>query len=625
MSYEKDNKVLTQSEQLIAQIGDYKPLSSSDSDMNQREIDSHFVADRLSGESAAKLYEGIIKYKLKYAQEVEKYKRDHGITSDEDKEEANDRTFFRKQFIKLVAKKNASKDGQFSGDPAVRETNPEKATISMKSFLGKEGSELYKLALEEEMNSNEYMNAVFRASTTHFEGEKWKQRPVVIVAGPSGSGKSFAAKAAVEKSTELLPKHEGDKSGNDVVSVDGGVIREVSQMRKLVIQAANNKGYTGISNLHSKSSILEDVKDRMREAVFVTAPPDSGLPLLGVVIPETFSSNLNPARGPKLLNDIEKLPYTKPIFCRVDGEDSTLFPKVVTYMGTRRALKTSDFPKNDDPEQPPPLDLNNTKIPESKAYGKKGFGFGQFGSKAAEKWFKKHSRENLTMLITNDLVLKKEEPEGSHNWIDANPNDKGTVLVSKRVFDSWKKGHEIFTPGDPNAVPLHDFIEHFKFGSLIKTSAEIDLSIAKKEIEIRRTVVHLDLEKATIKYGTQHREVAKLKEKLEHLDIILQNIDIVGTKDKESVDQLQQQIFSVIDEMKKNHEFAYFSKTKKALKHAVKALGKLSDELNDADKTSQIQQGFRDKLQELRSSSPAPEAEKEHTVTEPSIRNNANP
>ncbi|WP_199739227.1 hypothetical protein [Legionella qingyii] len=623
MSFSNDTELGSQSEQLIAQIGFYTPISSSNSDTNQKEIDSHFVVDRLSGESVAKLYEGIIEYKLKYAQEVEKYKRDHGITSDEDKEETNDRTFFRKQFIKLVAEQNASKDGKYRGDPTVRETNPEKATISMHSFLGKEGTELYKLALEEEMNSNEYMNAVFRSSTTHFEGEKWKQRPVVIVAGPSGSGKSFAAKAAVEKSTELLPKQEGDKSGNDVVSVDGGVIREVSQMRKLVIQAANNKGYTGISDLHSKSSILEDVKDRMREAVFVTVSPDSGLPLLGVVIPETFSSNLNPARGPKLLSDIEKLPNSKPIFCRVDGEDSTLFPKVVTYMGTRRALKTSDFPQTDDPKQPPSLDLNNTKIPESKAYGKKGFGFGQFGSKSAEKWFKKHSRDNLTMIITNDLVLKKENPEGSHNWIDANPNDKGTVLVSKRVFDSWKKGHEIFNPGDPKAVPLHDFIEHFKFGSLIKTSAEIDLAIAKKEIEIRRSIVAYDLEKAVVKYGAQHYAVAKLKEKLDHLDIILKNIEIVGTKDKESVDQLQQQIISAIDEMKENQEFAYFSKTKKALKHAVKALGKLSDELNDAEKTSQLQQGYRDKLQELRSTSP--NAEKELTITEPSIRKNANP
>ncbi|WP_454782471.1 hypothetical protein [Legionella sp. WA2022007384] len=595
MSFNKVDKE-TQSEQLMAQIGNYKSSSPSNADTNQKEIDSHFVASRLSSESTEKLYDGIVEYKLKYEDKVKQYKQEHGIPIDEDKEEVNDPTFFRKQLIKLIAEKNASKDGKYGGDPKTRETNPDRATISMEKFLGKDGVELYKKALEEEMNSTEYMNAVFRTSTTHYEGEKWTQRPVVIVAGPSGSGKSFAAKAAVEKSTELLPKIEGDTSGNDVVSVDGGVIREVSQMRKLVIQAANNKGYTGISDLHSKSSILEDVKDRVREAVLVTPSDTSGLPLLGVVIPETFSSNLNPARGPKLLKDIEKLPNTKPIFCRVDGEDSSLFRKVVTFMGTRRAWKTSNFPEGDPPN---PLDLNNTEIPESKAYGKKGFNFGQWGSKLAEKWFTSHSKDNLRMIITNDLVLKKEDPEGSHHWIDAKPDDKGTILVSKRVFQGWSSGDEIFAPGQKR-VSLQDYIKEFKFGSLINTSAEMDLAIAKEEINIRKKIVEADKNKASIKYGPQHREVEKLNDKLQHLNIILQNIEIVGKKDKGGVDTVRKQLISMIEGMEKNDEFGYFSKTKKALNHAVKALDKLSYELKDAEKSTQLQQDYREKMQGLR-------------------------
>ncbi|QMT60134.1 hypothetical protein [Legionella sp. PC997] len=611
MSFSKDSNVHTQPEQLRAQIGDYRPISKNSNgeqkkpdSVDQREIDSHFVSDRLSKGGASNLYKGVVEYNLQYEDKVRKYAAKHGNSTDLIDKTFNDRTFFRTKLIELVAAKNASPEGNYQGDLALRETNPEKATISMERFLGKEGAELYKLALEEEMNSHAYMNAVFRASTTHFKGEKWTQRPVVIVSGPSGSGKSFAAKAAVEKATELFPKQEGDTSGNDVVSVDGGVIREVSQMRKLVIQAANNKGYTGISDLHSKSSILENVKDRMREAVFAPTESDEKVPLLGVVIPETFSSNLNPAKGPKLLKDIEKLPDTKPIFCRVDGEDSTLFRKVVAYMGSRRAWKTSDFPKGDMTRL---LDLNNTDIPESKAYGKKGFTFGQWGSKLAEKWFKNHSRDNLRMIITNDLVLKKEDPPGSHNWIDAKPDDKGAVLITKRAFEKWKIGDDL----SPGAVALKGYTE-FKFGSLINTSAELDLAIAKEEIKIRKKIVTHDLRKAKIKYGDNSPQVEKLQEKQGHLKTILQNMDIIG-KDKEGVELMQQQILAKINVMEQNHEFGYFSKTKKALNHAVKALGKLSYELKDAEKTSQIQQNLREELQNLRSSS-SPDVSENLTV-----------
>ncbi|WP_454785751.1 hypothetical protein [Legionella sp. WA2024007413] len=623
MSFSKDPNVHTQPEQLRAQIGDYRPISKNSNveqkepdNVDQKAIDSHFVSERLSKGGAGNLYKGVVEYNLQYEDKVQKYAAKHGNSTDLIDKTFNDRTFFRTKLIELVAKKNASPEGNYHGDLALRETNPEKATISMERFLGKEGAELYKLALEEEMNSHAYMNAVFRASTTHFKGEKWIQRPVVIVSGPSGSGKSFAAKAAVEKATELLPKQEGDTSGNDVVSVDGGVIREVSQMRKLVIQAANNKGYTGISDLHSKSSILEDVKDRMREAVFAPTESDEKVPLLGVVIPETFSSNLNPAKGPKLLKDIEKLPDTKPIFCRVDGEDSSLFRKVVAYMGSRRAWKTSNFPEGDMSRS---LNLNNTDIPESKAYGKKGFTFGQWGSKFAEKWFKNHSRDNLRMVITNDLVLKKEDPPGSHNWIDAKPDDKGAVLVSQRVFDTWEKAQLLLTEAQRKAqtTTFHDFIEQFKFGSLINSSAETDLAIAKQEINRQQLITAQDLKKAESKYGKEHSGVKKLEEKKEHLKIIFQNITIVDTKNKQDIDTLRMQIIRTIDEMKKNHEFGIFSKTKKALKQTVKALDKLSEELKDTENKSQYQQNLRGELQDLRSSS-APEV-KENVTAGPTI------
>lgn len=40
---------------------------------------------------------------------------------------------------------------------------------------------------------------VFQESTTHCKGNKWTKRPVIIIAGPSASGKSVAASEAIKQ------------------------------------------------------------------------------------------------------------------------------------------------------------------------------------------------------------------------------------------------------------------------------------------------------------------------------------------------------------------------------------------------------------------------------------------
>lgn len=389
-------------QQLNSQIGHYTDLDTQ-----------QFVSLRLNEEAQAELYRGApldSHHPLAPANDSEQY----------------DPQYFRKKLIAHVAAIEAGKEPSYKGDARKRAVDPASATISMKDFLGDEGVKLYRLALEEELNSREYRNALFYASTDHYPGEKWAERPAIIVSGPSASGKTVATQAAVEQAKRFLPKAEPlDYSGNDVVAIDGGKAREVSQMRKLVIQAANHKGFSGIKDLHKHSGILEKAKDSMREAVMKSD--------LGFVIPETFSSWSIPFHKIHgLMKKIDTLPGTKQLFSRVVGEEPALFQKIVNFMGNRRAWKRDGF------EKQPDLDLNNQRIAESKAYGAGGFGFGVSGSEKAEKWFKRHSKDKLSMTITNDLMLVREHPPGSQQWQKAEPGEPSVELISQRVFNYWQ-------------------------------------------------------------------------------------------------------------------------------------------------------------------------------------------
>lgn len=290
------------------------------------------TASCLSKEGQVALCEGIDKYQKTHASKVAEYQKEHGIKPRADG--LKEPNFFRQQLIEYI--ENHQLPGFTPGTPDTRGTDPEGATIKMDALLGEEGVKLYKLALEEEMNSKEFRYAVADASTTHYEGPKWaKERPVVIVAGPSGCGKSRAAEDAVKTANRFLPTNDEDMSGNKVISADGGVVREVSQMRKLLVQVALKQGYTGIEDLHSKSKALEKVKHHVQNAAFAT--PD-----VGVVIPETFSKwHINPLCSARsLMKRVDALVNTKQIFTRVQGADKDTFEETVAFMGSRRAWKT---------------------------------------------------------------------------------------------------------------------------------------------------------------------------------------------------------------------------------------------------------------------------------------------
>ncbi|MGQ3891127.1 hypothetical protein [Legionella sp. CNM-4043-24] len=555
---------------LLDTLGVYSG-SDNNPEVDPVAYDASFVAERLSDAGAVELYRGSEAYQMSYESLTRNYADKNEIPVNDS--DLNNRRFFREAFIRLVAEKASSNEGRFSGNERLRQTHPERCNIKMVDLLGSEGVRLYKLALEEEMQSKEYMNAVFRSSTQHFEGKRWLQRPAVVVSGPSGCGKSFAAQRAVEKACEFLPKVDGDdNSGNDVVSVDGGVARQVSQMRALAASLAMSKGYTGIKDLHENSKILEGVKNRILETAIAT-------PALGIVIPETFSGFMSVMDSSRrMLKRLLNLESTKAVFCRVKGDNPSLFQKVVAFMGSRRAWKTTEFNAT-------PLTMNGAEIPESKAYGAQGFKFGEYGSQLAEKWFvaycRKHRRENLSMIITNDLLLKKPAWNRPDIWVDAEQGDPGAILVSKRVYEQWDSLRlmlaDVPAAQRPKVPTLEEFKNMLNVPPLVQTSAGIDIAVAKESIRKRMSAVGMQMlsTRNVIKYEL-------LRDKSERLKTVFDILNLItDASSKEDIQAAKSNIQSKLSDMKSDGHFSmFFSKSKSSVKQALSALDKLEKEVH---------------------------------------------
>lgn len=374
--------------------------------------------------------------------------------------------YWRERLVRYIQERQFS---QYQvKDPDTRSTKPEEATTDMKSLLGKEGMKLYKKAIEEEANCLEFRNAAFRTATTFKEGESWTTRPVIVVAGPSGSGKSFAASAAIDKINDMQPSDPNDLSGNFIVAADGGVARDVSQVQRLTKDLAFNLGYTGISDLHKNSKPIREVKHHIKEAAFAS-------PKMGLIIPETFARVIQPINN--IIRRAERLKNTNVVFCRVVGYDKGIFKKIVNFMGVRRAWKTEGF------DQQSHFDLNHSPHKgESKVYEAEHFDDGQRGSKIAEKIYKLISRDKLHMKVVNDLILVKLDPDNPMQWIRADPEApadelKGAKLISERVYEKWLNTIQT------SPISLEDFVKspEGQLPPAIYTSVELDhMTLIKK-------------------------------------------------------------------------------------------------------------------------------------------------
>lgn len=461
------------------------------------------VIDLLDPSAKAELYHGNQSYKDNHLQSIQRYQQ--RIKQELDPTMVDDPKYFRKAFVEFIQQQENDPSNSYKGDDLLRQTNPEKATVKLEQLFGKEGAHLYKLALEEETYSQEFRDAVLEKSTKHFEGEEWAERPVVIVAGPSASGKSFAAEAVVKAAGISLQKKEGNNlDGNYVVSVDGGVPREVSQIRKLAIQHANNQGYTGIKDLHQNSSVLNKVKGSIQEAAFKTSK-------LGIVIPETFSFWVNPFdKVHKLIPRILNLESTKLIFSRIAGTDDKKFQEVVGYQGSRRAWKTDNFVKE-------ALDLNKTDLSESKAYGASGFKLGDFGSKQAEAWYNKNVPEKNKLIIKNDLRLYKEDLKKPGDWVPAVQGDKDVQLISERVFNQWHAAKK----SNSTAATLPEYNKANR-KLIIHDHYKIALNMAIDKLDQRIESSTAPAKTAALK---DIKDLLKEAPTVQKLDIVSRNID----------------------------------------------------------------------------------------------------
>lgn len=439
--------------ELIEQIAHYSDGPSIDIDQF------------LNQDAKEELYKGIKEYQQKYSQHVLDYCTNHSMNLEDG---VSNRQFFRRLFIRKIAElDNERNKKKFAGDIIERSNNPLTAVTTLEKLLEKDVAELYQLALEEEKNSYEYRNAVFANSITGYRGKKWTERPVGPIAGPSGCGKTTAAEATIKKMSESLT-HTDEDGENYVATIDGGIARKTSQIRNLVIQAAINKGYTCITDLHEKSKFLEETKKHMKNAVFTTDF------LLGIAIPETFSKNSR-----KLLMEInsKNLRQAKYFFAEVVGHDPSIFREVVETMGVSRALETKKFHRRK-------FNLNATDLCESKVYGKWGFWPGVLGSKTAKFFFRNIFPGGTVLEITNSLIRIRAENKqnqdlanNNQTWVRASKNEPA-ILVHKDIFAQW----EAYRNNNPSSpLSLKHFIDQLKnaYPVIIKTEADSKLEEAR--------------------------------------------------------------------------------------------------------------------------------------------------
>lgn len=337
--------------------------------------------------------------------------------------EGEEQTNARDAFLKFL-------EGRHLSLP--QETTKPRPTVDMKLFLGEEGLRLYKAAVDEEMRSRSFRDAVFLKSVQHYEGDKWDKKLVLWVGGPSASGKTYGASSAVTSMAEKMPSSGEDKSGNYVVSVDGGVEREVSQMRQMVLQVALAKGYKGIKDLHENTKL--SVKEHVKAAAL---KEDS----LSLVIPETFAESALlkrfDAAGAYKQNEMRSYhqdPRIIQAFSEVIAEQGNdqRFQTSVKHMGSSRAWFKEEDEFNDDA-----IRMNNRDIGcESKVYDSKGFIIGRYASEQAREILKAMDPNGYYIKIVNDLIFVKQDSKG--NWQACGSDDTPGFKLSARDFDRWQ-------------------------------------------------------------------------------------------------------------------------------------------------------------------------------------------
>jgi len=316
--------------------------------------------------------------------------------------------------------------------PAMKRLEPaNEKGIELKAFLDTKGYEFYKAAVNEEVRSQAFRDAVFQKSTNHYGGPTWSQRLIAPFAGPSAAGKSVTQPKLIAKIAELMPKSNRN-DGNDIVSVDGGVEREVSQIRGIVLQVALAKGFNGINDLDKKENKADVPLKKIVEKTVLATPG------LNMVIPKTYTSEaLNFVSGSVGKDEFKK-------YDKVDDGNAILAFGIVeaehgnvVKNGTSRARNATEFTEQE-------IGMNVKPPCESKDYHDH-YKEGTYLSTAAKENYlaldQADNKPRICVTVTSDFTFIKPDPKSPGGWALAGKDEewnKDMVGMLERDFERYQ-------------------------------------------------------------------------------------------------------------------------------------------------------------------------------------------
>ena len=329
---------------------------------------------------------------------AEGYEKLHGKAYNANFEFQNESTTARTNFIQAISTS--------FGDKLLASNTITKDPVSLNNIANdaaaepngaKNLQELYEAAILEERESIAYKNAAFLQSVEVYRGGNFSKKEgeghVIIIAGPSGAGKTRARPAVVKETTHgvLVKNSDPTQIRPDqhlVVTVDGGIEREVSQVRDLMNRASLKLGYGGIEDLEeitTKASGKTKLKNVIEEAANA-----KGLHL--VIATTSPQKELKKYMGPgskrNVVYSFVKIPW-----------------KTVANIAYRRAFasKKTEYKGNID---------QISKPPESKKHGGlSSYLWGKREASQAGKEYLKKQKQNEERQKAGDLNTDKSSSE----------------------------------------------------------------------------------------------------------------------------------------------------------------------------------------------------------------------
>lgn len=384
-------------------------------------------------------------------EEEQKAKLYKGVDEYWEKDRAYDLREFSKKFPEYS---DSVQDGPFFFRKALKHYLNNKSinsgameTTTLKEFLGDDLALLYKLARKEERFDKGYINSVFAKSVETVDGAKWGKRPIATLFGPSASGKSFVKNQVLDEINSRTEKQEDSENNpsvnrhkNGIIFSDGGIERDVSEVRKLMVAIGVKNNYKDITDI-DKVKIPKLKKNILNAAIL---NKELGIVLVDTVAKYAYGNMIGDiisGGGQRsLLLDLEKIPQNTIIPICVIGEDDATLQESVSFMGNSRSQAKEKHVKELENEQIK-LEKFPQYLPEFKKYQASAFNAGVDGSKRITDALVAVSKDKSALYCINDLVLKKLDKKGV--LTPGSESIEGTIAVSNRIFKEWSKKTEV--------------------------------------------------------------------------------------------------------------------------------------------------------------------------------------